>query len=1624
MKVQSSHHIQYLRHGTGSGTGKRSLDLEQLLNILHQFENTTAVKGKKRAASPGIDDQHLTKKARKGTRVDGRAIEDTAQTTVHPQSAPLTGVPRHVPVYQHILELTYTTSPDPETSSSNRYVDDEQSKAWRWPQQERELERWLESHKAAETTFELGELQLTASLYAASGTSALLAIPNVDPEFDPEAHDFRGTNMSDPLLACFWLSSSHPKRADVSARLQLIAGPQDAGPNTAVPLLPFRLRVLFNVSFVFPRIMEPVRPSKDYRDLAEIQRRVLLHIFPYGPPPDAFHGQVDIPLLYSVLGPAPLTNPPSLEEALQPDELMPTLLPFQRRSVGWMLAREGKTVDASGEVVTKSGPDASWSPLFWEAVRAGDGAEVWYVNRLRGEIAAEKPEEEDTRGGILAEEPGLGKTLECIALILMNPAIGRTPSNRRWDAEAKIHVTEVKTTLIVTPSSLASQWIDEFALHAPTLKVLLYEGWAKAPVPITEADKAKARAKRLRAKNKSKKRARKGKGRLADSDDEYESDSMQDDGRAGEEIADWCNFVSGYDVCITTFNTLQQDLNVARAPPTRPRRAVAEYSRTARPRSPLIMCEWYRVIMDEVQMVGGGKAEEMVSLIPRLSSFAVSGTPARAQVTDLIHVLKFLQVEPVLQPRIWHRLLKPGYVNEYASLFRRYAVRTMKAAVKDELTIPPQTRYLVPIELGRVERHVYDQNFENALLELGLDARGVAVREDWEPDTALLRAWLRKLRGICTHPQVGQLHDHAGLHKPGVLKTIGDVLEGMRDQNRRNLLEDWRNKVQAMTIVAQLQQHDESDPLRYRHALDTLLAAEKEASQLIAYVKAAMAEHAEKGKALKEEAAKHNNALEHGGESHVSQNGDTKGKGKDREEREDTPMSDLTDLDDEDLPKDPAGEEHAVKRRALQHRLRECRITLHKVLFLKGDVYHVLGESYAEDENAAYAAAEDLRRVLLKGTEEAAEHAMMQLSRNKALKSLKEADLYIKIPYCDKGGIRSSHLMEEANEMIDGLLNQQSALLWKWRETLKQLLTQPLTSSDENVDGQEYTRSLETQGEAEAYLQAYAALLADRREALTAERTLLAAHDVKEKKARRTKAAQRAEEAMLEEQHLLELETLEDEERQPEHQVLEKELAEERKALLEAFDPGRAIRSVMVDLNNIAARIIKEDDPEKIIAKDGSSRLRTLIAEQSKLMDRLQGDLSALRKAFNERILYFRQLQEISDTVAEAEWEGEVDVAVATARAEIAELDVKMNTGRARQRYMDHLTKAQEEGDVDEDDRCCILCRCEFTRGYITHCAHVFCETCMKEWLGQRAGKACPVCRVPIHPDQLQRFSIDQKQEQRAPPQLIKHRNELAPRSRRQIRYNVIEPAVFEDIQSMESLGSYGSKIQTLIRHLLYISMMDPGSKSIIFSAWADSLHIIEHALRRNGITCLRIDQNRGKQNAAKRFRTDPTISVLLLHGERENAGLNVTCAQRVFLVESVVNHAFEVQAIARIDRMGQQKPTEVYCYYAEDTVERNILDLAAKQGLSLYTKDNSAGTLTVSPLTSVNNDKKQVDSPAKKAQKGDFVSKTDDMLAIFFPHLFEDIEYLVPSEEENITARPEGSTGTNSVAGPSSLVS
>jgi E3 ubiquitin-protein ligase SHPRH len=187
--------------------------------------------------------------------------------------------------------------------------------------------------------------------------------------------------------------------------------------------------------------------------------------------------------------------------------------------------------------------------------------------------------------------------------------------------------------------------------------------------------------------------------------------------------------------------------------------------------------------------------------------------------------------------------------------------------------------------------------------------------------------------------------------------------------------------------------------------------------------------------------------------------------------------------------------------------------------------------------------------------------------------------------------------LEEADDIVDQVLNAQSRLLWQWRTHIHGLLTQSLTASndEEEADGKEYSRTLDTQGEAETYLQAYAMLLADRRQVLSAERTVLAVHDAKERKRRKTAAAAKATALEMSEVDLG-LDT-EDIEQQPEHAVLKKELMDARKTLLMELE-GRAVKSIMVNLTKVAAKVTKEDDPEKVLAKEGASSLRRLMGAQ------------------------------------------------------------------------------------------------------------------------------------------------------------------------------------------------------------------------------------------------------------------------------------------------------------------------------------------------------------------------------------------------------------------------------------------
>jgi E3 ubiquitin-protein ligase SHPRH len=122
----------------------------------------------------------------------------------------------------------------------------------------------------------------------------------------------------------------------------------------------------------------------------------------------------------------------------------------------------------------------------------------------------------------------------------------------------------------------------------------------------------------------------------------------------------------------------------------------------------------------------------------------------------------------------------------------------------------------------------------------------------------------------------------------------------------------------------------------------------------------------------------------------------------------------------------------------------------------------------------------------------------------------------------------------------------------------------------------------------------------------------------------------------------------------------------------------------------------------------------------------------------------------------------------------------------------------------------------------------------------------------------------------------------------------------------------------------------DPGAKSIIFSQFSDYLGVVASAFQRYRIGFSSIDKPRG----IEKFKNDPSVECFLLHARAHSSGLNLVNASHVFLCEPIVNTALELQAIARVDRIGQKHETNVWLYLVDGTVEESVHQLSTARRL------------------------------------------------------------------------------------------
>ncbi|KAJ1480332.1 P-loop containing nucleoside triphosphate hydrolase protein, partial [Baffinella frigidus] len=79
-------------------------------------------------------------------------------------------------------------------------------------------------------------------------------------------------------------------------------------------------------------------------------------------------------------------------------------------------------------------------------------------------------------------------------------------------------------------------------------------------------------------------------------------------------------------------------------------------------------------------------------------------------------------------------------------------------------------------------------------------------------------------------------------------------------------------------------------------------------------------------------------------------------------------------------------------------------------------------------------------------------------------------------------------------------------------------------------------------------------------------------------------------------------------------------------------------------------------------------------------------------------------------------------------------------------------------------------------------------------------------------------------------------------------------------------------------------------------------------------------------------FNTDKKVGVFLLHAGQAAAGLTLTAASHVMLLEPFLKAGEEAQALNRCHRIGQTRDVHATHYYAQGTLEERLEVLRIKE--------------------------------------------------------------------------------------------
>ena len=273
-------------------------------------------------------------------------------------------------------------------------------------------------------------------------------------------------------------------------------------------------------------------------------------------------------------------------------------------------------------------------------------------------------------GGVLADDMGLGKTLQVIAFLLSQ---------------------KKSKSIVVVPTSVIYNWMDEFEKFAPSIRVGLVHG----------------------SKSKRDKVLRDFKRGLGI---KVEEENLKE------------KYYEKYDVLLTTYGTLKND-----------EKAYENLS-------------FDYCIIDEAQNIKNPAAQATLSVknIKSRCNIALTGTPIENNLIELWSIFDFVMPGYLFtKERFRERfILDESNLSELKSLITPFILRRLKEDVLSELPEKLEKKYLVEIK-GK-QKQLY--SFYVRAIKNELNANKVSEKS--EKNKINLFAYLTKLREICLDPSI------------------------------------------------------------------------------------------------------------------------------------------------------------------------------------------------------------------------------------------------------------------------------------------------------------------------------------------------------------------------------------------------------------------------------------------------------------------------------------------------------------------------------------------------------------------------------------------------------------------------------------------------------------------------------------------------------------------------------------------------------------------------------------------------------------------------------------------------------------------------------------------------------